>query len=100
MAGITSPFTTPVFPFLQTVTQRTLDNMTPAFACREGPSVEPIPLTPKAGLGQGSSRSIAIWVQDTSSSGTLRSSASSRRTSLEAAYVGSKIAASASRTRI
>ena len=31
MAGITTPFTTPVFPFLQTVSQRTLDNIVPAF---------------------------------------------------------------------
>ena len=53
MAGITTPFTTPVFPFLQTVSQRTLDNITPAFALAAGPSVEPIPLTPDAGLGQG-----------------------------------------------
>ena len=53
MAGITTPFTTPVFPFLQTVTQRTLDNITPAFTLASGPSVEPIPLTPTAGLGQG-----------------------------------------------
>ena len=29
-AGITTPFTTPVFPFLQTVSQRTLDNIAPA----------------------------------------------------------------------
>ena len=34
MAGITTPFTTPVFPFLQTVSQRTLDNITPAFSAR------------------------------------------------------------------
>ena len=34
MAGITTPFTTPVFPFLQTVSQRTLDNITPAFIAR------------------------------------------------------------------
>ena len=27
MAGITTPFTTPTFPFLQTVTQRALDTM-------------------------------------------------------------------------
>ena len=53
MAGITTPFTTPVFPFLQTVSQRTLDNITPAFMLADGPSVEPIPLTPNAGLGQG-----------------------------------------------
>jgi hypothetical protein len=53
MAGITTPFTTPVFPFLQTVSQRTLDNQTPAFRLAAGPSVEPLPLTPTAGLGQG-----------------------------------------------
>ncbi len=53
MAGITTPFTTPVFPFLQTVSQRTLDNITPAFTLANGPSVAPIPLTPDAGLGQG-----------------------------------------------
>jgi hypothetical protein len=53
MAGITTPFTTPMFPFLQTVSQRTLDNITPAFALANGPSVTPIALTPTAGLGQG-----------------------------------------------
>jgi hypothetical protein len=52
-AGITTPFTTPIFPFLQTVSQRTLDNVTPAFILSNGPSVAPIPLTPAAGVGQG-----------------------------------------------
>jgi len=52
-AGITTPFTTPVFPFLQTVSQRSLDNVAPAFVLANGPSVTPIPLTPDAGLGQG-----------------------------------------------
>lgn len=52
-AGITTPFTIPQFPFIQTVSQRTLDNITPAFALSTGPSVAPIPLTPDAGLGQG-----------------------------------------------
>ncbi|HVZ60249.1 MAG TPA: hypothetical protein VG892_05640, partial [Terriglobales bacterium] len=51
--GITTPFTTPQFPFLQTVTQRTLDNVRPAFALSSGPTVAPIALTPDAGLGQG-----------------------------------------------
>ena len=37
-AGITTPFTTPVFPFLQTVSQRTLDNITPAFILADGPA--------------------------------------------------------------
>ena len=52
-SGITTPFTTPVFPFLQTVTQRTLDTIVPAFSLAAGPSVSPVPLTPNAGLGQG-----------------------------------------------
>jgi hypothetical protein len=52
-AGITTPFTNPQFPFLQTVTQKTLDNVHPAFVLSNGPSVSPIPLTPDAGLGQG-----------------------------------------------
>ena len=52
-AGITTPFTTPQFPFIQTVSQRTLDNITPAFVLATGPSVSAIPLTPDAGLGQG-----------------------------------------------
>src|SRR5690349_3666150 len=53
MAGITTPFTTPQFPFIQTVSQRTLDNITPAFVLSNGPSVAPVALTPDAGLGQG-----------------------------------------------
>ncbi|MBV9211986.1 MAG: TonB-dependent receptor, partial [Acidobacteria bacterium] len=52
-AGITTPFTIPQFPFIQTVTQRTLDNLTPAFVLSAGPSVAPLPPTPSAGLGQG-----------------------------------------------
>ncbi|HKG96806.1 MAG TPA: TonB-dependent receptor, partial [Pyrinomonadaceae bacterium] len=53
MAGITTPFTTPQFPFIQTVSQRTLDNINPAFTLSVGPTVAPIPLTSDAGLGQG-----------------------------------------------
>src|SRR5206468_7024405 len=52
-AGITTPFTNPQFPFLQTVTQRSLDNIMPAFILASGPSVSPIAPTPDAGLGQG-----------------------------------------------
>lgn len=51
--GISTPFTTPVFPFLQTVSQRTVDNRTPAFILASGPSVAAVGLTPDAGLGQG-----------------------------------------------
>jgi hypothetical protein len=52
-AGITTPFTVPQFPFIQSVTQRTLDNINPAFILSQGPVVTPIPMTPDAGLGQG-----------------------------------------------
>jgi hypothetical protein len=52
-AGITTPFTNPQFPFVQTVTQATLDNVTPAFVLSNGPTVQPVDLTPDAGLGQG-----------------------------------------------
>ena len=38
MAGITTPFTTPNFPFLQDVSQRTLDNIAPAFVLANGPT--------------------------------------------------------------
>lgn len=52
-AGITTPFTIPQFPFLQTVTQRNLDNINPAFVLANGPNIAPITATPDAGLGQG-----------------------------------------------
>ena len=52
-AGITTPFINPQFPFVQTVTQSTLDNVTPAFILADGPNVQPIGTTPDAGLGQG-----------------------------------------------
>jgi Carboxypeptidase regulatory-like domain/TonB dependent receptor-like, beta-barrel len=53
MAGITTPFTTPNFPFLQDVTLRNIDNITPAFVLKNGPTVTPVGPTPTAGLGQG-----------------------------------------------
>src|SRR5262249_17463447 len=52
-AGITTPFTTPAFPFLQTASQRTLDNITPAFMLSQGPAVVPVGHPADAGLGQG-----------------------------------------------
>ncbi|HKQ74069.1 MAG TPA: TonB-dependent receptor [Blastocatellia bacterium] len=52
-AGLTTPFTIPSFPFIQTVTQRSLDGVIPAFTLSGGPNVQPISLTPDAGLGQG-----------------------------------------------
>jgi hypothetical protein len=51
-SGITTPFTTPQFPFIQNVQQKTLDSVNAAFTLSTGPSVAPIPLTPDAGLGQ------------------------------------------------
>jgi hypothetical protein len=52
-AGITTPFTIPQFPFLQSVSQRSLDSIRPAFPLSQGPTVSPIPPTADAGLGQG-----------------------------------------------
>jgi hypothetical protein len=100
MAGITTPFTTPVFPFLQTVTQRTLDNLTAAFTLANGPTVDPIPLTPAAGLGQG----VFSVDRDLGSGYVQQWNASVQRAltsniSIELAYVGSKSRGSASPIR-
>ncbi len=91
-AGITTPFTTPSFPFLQTVSQRTLDNIAPAFVLATGPQVDPIPLTPTAGIGQG----VFAVDRDLGSGYVQQWNASVQREitsniSLEVAYVGSKI---------
>lgn len=91
-SGITTPFTTPAFPFLQTVSQRTLDNIRPAFLLADGPSVQPIALTPTAGMGQG-----VFAVDRDLGSGYVQQwnlavqRELSANTSLEVAYVGSKI---------
>ena len=92
MAGITTPFTTPTFPFLQTVSQRALSNVTPAFVLQNGPSVAPIAPTPTAGLGQG-----VFAVDGTLGSGYAQQwNASVQREltssmSVEVGYMGSKI---------
>ncbi len=52
-AGITTPFTTPLFPFIRTLGQRSLDNRTPAFVLSQGPSVRATPPDADSGLGQG-----------------------------------------------
>ena len=92
MAGITTPFTTPVFPFLQTVSLRTLDNITPAFTLASGPNVQPIPLTPDAGVGQG----VFSVDRDLGSGYVQQWNTSVQRElapnlAVEVAYVGSKI---------
>jgi len=92
MAGITTPFTTPDFPFLQDVSQRTLDNIAPAFLLSEGPTVTPVGLTPTAGLGQG-----VFAVDATLGSGYAQQwNVSAQReltanTAIEVSYLGSKI---------
>jgi hypothetical protein len=92
MAGITTPFTTPTFPFLQTVSQRALDTISPAFRLQNGPSVAPIAHTASAGLGQG-----VFAVDGTLGSGDVQQwNVSVQRelttnTTVEAAYVGSNI---------
>ena len=92
MAGITTPFTTPSFPFLQTVTQRALDTISPAFVLRNGPTVAPIGTTPTAGYGQG-----VFSVDSTLGSGYVQQWNASVQQELttnvivDVAYVGSKI---------
>ena len=92
MAGITTPFTTPTFPFLQDVSLRTLDNIAPAFVLARGPTVAPVGSTPTAGLGQG------VFAVDAGlGSGYAQQwNASVQRelttnTAIEVSYLGSKI---------
>jgi len=92
MAGITTPFTTPTFPYLQDVSLRTLDNIAPAFVLANGPTVTPVGATPTAGLGQG-----VFAVDGSLGSGyTQQWNASVQRelttnTVVEVSYLGSKI---------
>jgi hypothetical protein len=92
MAGITTPFTTPTFPFLQTVSQRTLDNVTPAFTLKDGPSVVPLEPAADAGVGQG----VFAVDRDLGSGYVQQWNASMQRAlpgriTVEAAYRGSAI---------
>ncbi len=52
-SGITTPFTIPQFPFVQTVGQQSQDNVNAAFALSNGPTVQVTPPNPNSGLGQG-----------------------------------------------
>ena len=92
MAGITTPFTTPFFPFVQTVTQRTLNNIAPAFQLSSGGSVQPIPLNENAGLGQGVfgvDRELGSGYVQQWNIGVQRSI--TNNLAVEIAYAGSKI---------
>jgi hypothetical protein len=51
--GITTPFTLPQFPFIQTVGQQSPDNINAAFALSTGPTVQVSAPNPNSGLGQG-----------------------------------------------
>jgi hypothetical protein len=51
--GITTPFTLPQFPFVQTVGQQSQDNINPAFLLSSGPTVQASSPNPNSGLGQG-----------------------------------------------
>ncbi len=52
-SGITTPFTIPQFPFVQTVGQQSPDNLNGAFALSSGPTVQVAAPNPNSGLGQG-----------------------------------------------
>ncbi|MEK7406895.1 MAG: TonB-dependent receptor [Acidobacteriota bacterium] len=91
-AGITTPFTTPLFPFLRTVEQRSLDNLQPAFVLSRGPSVDAGEPAADSGLGQG-----VFAVQRDQKSGYAQQwNFMLQKTfgagwSLEAGYLGSKL---------
>ena len=91
-SGITTPFTTPQFPFIQNVQQKTQDNLNAAFGLSGGPSVAPIPFTPDAGLGQS-----VYTAKRTAGSGYVQQwnlavqRAITNNMSAEIAYVGSHI---------
>ena len=51
--GITTPFTLPMFPFVQTLGQQSQDNINPAFLLSTGPTVQVTQPNPNSGLGQG-----------------------------------------------
>lgn len=92
MAGITTPFTTPLFPFIRTLGQRSLDNRTAAFVLSQGPDVRVTPPGPDAGLGQG-----VFGVQRDNGSGyAQRWNFALQKTfgatwSMETGYLGSKL---------
>jgi hypothetical protein len=91
-SGITTPFTTPQFPFIQNVQQKTADSVTAAFKLSSGPTVAPIPFTPDAGLGQS-----VYTVKRTAGSGYSQQwnlavqRAITNNLSVDFAYVGSHI---------
>lgn len=93
-AGITTPFTTPFFPFVQTVTQRSLDNRNAAFTLSGAirPNVSPVAFDANAGLGQsvfGVDRDLGSGYVQQWNVGIQRQL--TRNIAFEIAYAGSKI---------
>jgi hypothetical protein len=91
-SGITTPFTTPQFPFIQNVQQKTQDSINAAFKLSSGPSVAAIPLNANAGLGQSVYTTIRSAGSGYSQQWNLAIQREiARRLSVEVAYVGSHI---------
>jgi len=91
-AGITTPFTTPLFPFVRTLQQASLDNLVPAFVLAQGPTLRVDEPNADSGLGQG-----VFAVQRDQKSGYAQQwNLSLQQTlgenwSVEAGYLGSKL---------
>ena len=91
-SGITTPFTVPQFPFIQSVTEKTQDSVNAAFKLSGGPAVQAIPLNGNAGLGQS-----VYTVKRTAGSGYSEQwnlavqHAFTNHLSVDFAYVGSHI---------
>jgi len=90
-SGITTPFTIPQFPFVQTLGQQSQDNVNAAFLLSKGPTVQVTPPNPNSGLGQG-----VFGTDRTNGSGysqqwnfTLQKTIA-QDWSIEAGYLGSK----------
>ena len=91
-SGITTPFTTPQYPFIQNVQQKTQDGYTAAFQLASGPTVAPVAATANAGLGQS-----VYTVDRTAGSGYVQQwnlafeRALTKSLSFDVTYVGSHI---------
>ncbi|MEZ5403833.1 MAG: carboxypeptidase regulatory-like domain-containing protein [Bryobacteraceae bacterium] len=91
-AGITTPFTTPFFPFIRGITQTSLDNVFPTFVLAHGPTVDGEAAGPDSGLGQ----SVFAVQRDQKSGYAQQWNLTIQKTlgaswSAEAGYLGSKL---------